>query len=85
VAGLKSIFENYKGDKKLLAALKPLMKKTFATLKAINHALEAVANLTDSKAAQDASGFLADLQRYDTAWHMKGLFQSFNLVLNVRP
>jgi hypothetical protein len=41
VADLKSILDNSKADKKLLAALKPLMKKTSATVEATNQAVEA--------------------------------------------
>lgn len=42
VAGLKSILENNEADKKLLVALKPLMMKTSATVKATNQAVEAL-------------------------------------------
>lgn len=85
VAGLKSILEKNKNDKKLLVALKLLMKKTDATISATKKALEAVVNLTDFKGAKDVSSFFEDLQKHDTAGHMKSLLHSFNLVLNVSP
>lgn len=88
VAGLKSILEKNKGDKKLLVALKSVMKRTSAKLSATNQAFEAVANLTDcdgSEVAEDVSRFFKDLQKHDSAWHMKGLLHSFNLVFNISP
>jgi hypothetical protein len=58
VAGLKSIFQNNKADKKLLVALKPFMKKTSATVKATNQAIEAVAKLTGFQSRRRRECFL---------------------------
>lgn len=85
VAGLKSILKKHKGDKELLVALNPLLKRSSAALSATNQSLEAAANLTSSKVATDVSGVFKDLQKHDTPWHMKGLLHSFNVVLNVAP